>query len=122
MIGKALFHVKFELGLVLGLAVLMVEAGVVRPPRPSSRPFFRGARSPVGLALLALALTVLLGGWWLVSTGGPSATVFGQEVSLHSARGPIAFGALLLFLFVELAFSAGACWLAAEVPRRARFL
>ena len=122
LLGNALFHVKFELGLVLGLAVLMVEAGVVRPPRAVLSALFRGARSPVGLALLALALTVLLGGWWLVSTGGPSATVFGQEVSLRSARGPIAFGALLLFLFVELAFWQERVWLAAEVPRRARFL
>ena len=76
----------------------------------------------MGLALLALALTVLLGGGWLVSTGGLSATVFGQEVSLRGARGPIAFGALLLFLFVEVAFWQERVWLAAEVPRRARFL
>jgi len=125
LLGNALFHVKFEHGLMLGLAVLMVEAGdagVVRPPRAVLSALFRGARTPVGLALLALALTVLLGGWWLVSTGGLSATVFGQEVSLHGARGPIAFGALLLFLFVELAFWQERVWLAAEVPRRARFL
>ena len=125
LLGNALFHVKFEHGLMLGLAVLMVEAGeagVVRPPRAVLSALFRGARSPVGLALLALALTVLLGGWWLVSTGGLSATVFGQEVTLRGARGPIAFGALLLFLFVELAFWQERVWLAAEVPRRARFL
>ena len=48
LLGNALFHVKFELGLVLGLAVLMVEAGVVRPPRAVLSALFRGARSPVG--------------------------------------------------------------------------
>jgi hypothetical protein len=125
LLGNALFHVKFEHGLMLGLAVLMVEAGeagVVRPPRAVLSALLRGARSPVGLALLALTLTVLLGGWWLVSTGGSSATIFGQDVSLHGARGLIAFGALLLFLFVELAFWQERVWLAAEVPRRARFL
>ncbi len=125
LLGNALFHVKFEHGLMLGLAVLMVEAGaagVVRPPRAVLTALFRGARSPVGLALLALALTVLLGGWWSVSSGGLSATVFGQEVSLRGAWGPITFGALLLFLFVELAFWQERVWLAAEVPRRARFL
>ena len=74
MLGNALFHVKFELGLVLGLAVLMVEAGGGADPAAALSALFRGARSPVGLALLALALTVLLGGRWLVSTGGPSAT------------------------------------------------
>ena len=110
---------------MLGMAVLMVEAGdagVVRPPRAVLSALFRGARTPVGLALLALALTVLLGGWWVVSTGGLSATVFGQEVSLRGTQGPIAFGALLLFLFVEVAFWQERVWLAAEVPRRARFL
>ena len=125
LLGNALFHVKFEDGLMLGMAVLMVEAGdagVVRPPRAVLSALVRGARTPVGLALLALALTVLLGGWWVVSTGGLSATVFGQEVSLRGTRGPIAFGALLLFLFVEVAFWQERVWLAAEVPRRARFL
>jgi len=125
LLGNALFHVNIEDGLMLGLAVLMVEAGeagVVRPPRAVLSALFRGARSPVGLALLMLALTVLLGGWWLVSTGGLSASVFGQEVSLRDARGPITVGALLLFLFVELAFWRERVWLAAEIPRRARFL
>ena len=125
LLGNALFQVSFEDGLMLGMAVLMVEAGaagVVRPPRAVLSALLRGARTPVGLALLALALTVLLGGGWVVSTGGVSATVLGQEVSLRGTRGPIAFGALLLFLFVEVAFWQERVWLAAEVPRRARFL
>lgn len=125
LLGIGLFLVKVQHGLILGLAVVLVEAseaGVVRPPRAVLSALLRGARSPAGLALLALALTVLLGGWWAVRTGGLSATVFGQEVSLYRVRGPVAFGALLVFVFVELAFWQERVWLAAEIPRRARFL
>jgi hypothetical protein len=125
LLGNALFQVSFQDGLMLALALLLVEtsqAGLVRPPRAVASALFRGARNPVGLALLALGLTVLLGGWWLVSTGGMSATVFGQEVSLRSAPDAISLGAPLLFLFVEHAFWHEGVWMAAEIPRRARFL
>ncbi|RPH68004.1 MAG: hypothetical protein EHM78_20325 [Myxococcaceae bacterium] len=125
LLGNALFHVSFQDGLMLAAAVLLVEAGEAgwsRPPSAVLSALFRGARSPVGLPLLALGLTVLLGGWWLVRTGGLSATLFGQEVSLRDARDPVALGAPLLFLFVEYAFWHERVWLAAEIPRRARFL
>src|SRR5262249_57649415 len=75
-----------------------------------------------GVAFVALAVTVLLGGWWVARSGGLSATVFGQEVSLHGLRGPVAFAAFLLLVFVERAFWQERVWLAAEIPRRARFL
>ena len=125
LLGNALFHVTFQDGLMLALAVLLVEAGQagwVRPPRALLSALFRGARSPVGLSMLVSALTVLLGGCWVVSTGGLNATVFGREVSLRHVREPVWLGALLLFLFVEFAFWHERVWLAAEVPRRARFL
>jgi hypothetical protein len=48
LLGNALFHVKFELGLVLGLAVLMVEAGVVRPPRARPLGPLPGSAEPGG--------------------------------------------------------------------------
>src|SRR6516162_2276693 len=125
LLGNALFHVTFQDGLMLALAVLLVEAGQagwVRPPRALLSALFRGARSPVGLSMLVSALTVLLGGCWVVSTGGLNATVFGREVSLRHVREPVWLGALLLFLFVQFAFWHERVWLAAEVPRRARFL
>jgi hypothetical protein len=124
-LGNALFHLRFEDGLMLGLAMLLVEAsqaGWVRPPRAVVSALFRGARSPVGMALLALGLTMLLGGWWVVSTGGQGATVFGRELGLQDLRGPVAVGVPVLFLFVEYSFWRERVWLAAEIPRRARFL
>jgi len=125
VLGIGLFLIKAQHGLMLGVAVLLVEAseaGVVRPPRAVLSALLRAARSPAGLVLLALTLMVLLGGWWAVRTGGLSATVFGQEVSLGGVRGPMAFGKLLVLVFVELAFWQERVWLAAEIPRRARFL
>ena len=125
VLGNALFQVNLRDGLLLALAVLLVEAGEagwVRPARAVLSAPFRGARNPTGLALLTLALTVLLGGWWVVGSGGQSATVFGQEVSLRRAADPLTLGAPLLFLFVEHAFWQERVWLAAEIPRRARFL
>ena len=125
VLGNALFQLSFQDGLMLAVAVLLVEtgeAGWVRPARAVLSAPFRGARNPAGLALLALALTVLLGGWWVVRSGGLSATVLGQEVSLRRAWDPLALGAPLLFLFVEHAFWQERVWLAAEIPRRARFL
>jgi hypothetical protein len=123
--GLGLFLVRFEYGLMLGLAVLLVEAseaGVVRPPRAALYALLHGARSAAAVVFLALAVTVLLGGWWLARSGGLSATVFRQEVSLHGLRGPVAFGAFLLLVSVECAFWQERVWLAAEIPRRARFL
>jgi hypothetical protein len=123
--GLGLFLVRFEYGMMLGLAVLLVEAseaGVVRPPRAVLYVLLRGARSAAAVAFLALAVTMLLGGWWVARSGGLSATVFGQEVSLHGLRGPVAFGAFLLLVSVESAFWQERVWLAAEIPRRARFL
>src|SRR5262249_46880902 len=123
--GIGLFLVRFEYGLMLGLAVLLVEAsdaGLVRPPRAVLYALLRGARSPPRLAFLALTATVLLAGWWVERGGGLSAPIFGQEVSLHGLRGLLAFGALLLLVFVELAFWQERVWMAAEIPRRARFL
>ncbi|HZW88000.1 MAG TPA: hypothetical protein VFF12_02880, partial [Myxococcaceae bacterium] len=123
--GLGLFVVRFQDGLMLGLAVLLVEAseaGLVRPPRGVFYALLRGARSPTGAAVLALTVSVLLGGWWVVRSGGLSATLFGQEVSLRGLRAPAAFGALLFLGFAEVAFWRERVWLAAEIPRRARFL
>ena len=123
--GNALFHVRFEDGLMLGLAVFLVEAaqaGWTRPPRAVVSALFRGVRNPVGVALLAVGLTVLLGGWWLASSGGVGLTVFGRELGLRDFGGPVAVGVAVLFVFVEYSFWRERVWLSAEIPRRARFL
>jgi len=124
-LGNALFHVRFEDGLMLGLAVLLVEAsqaGWARPPRAVVSALLRGVRNPVGAALLALGSTVLLGGWWLARTGGLDGTLFGRELRLRDPWDPVAVGVAVLFCFVEYSFWRERVWLSAEIPRRARFL
>ncbi len=125
VLGNALFHLNFQDGLMFALPVLLVEAcqaGGVRPPRAVVSALLRGARNPVGLALLTLVLTVLLGGWWLVGTGDRTATIFGRELGLRDLRGPVAVAVPVLFLFIEYSFWRERVWLSAEIPRRARFL
>jgi hypothetical protein len=121
LLGNLLFHVKFQHGLMFAIAVLLTEAiegGAARALRAVLSALVRGVRDRLGMGVLAVAIALILLALWVVATGGVEGTVLGQALSLRRARGPIAFGALALFAFVELAFWRDRARLGEELPAR----
>jgi hypothetical protein len=105
-------------------AVLLTEAiegGASRSLPAVLSALLRRARDWLGMGMLAVALSLLLLAVWVVATGGMEGTLLGHALSLRRARGPIAFGALALFAFIELAFWRDRARLAEEFPVRVRY-
>ena len=124
LLGNLLFHSRWQHGLIFSAAVLLTEVGVTHASeyaRGVALAFGRGARTRMGVALLAAA--TLLGGTclWVWATGGNATAVLGGRLSVRSADGPLAFASLALFAYVELALWRGRSGLA-QLPERVRFL
>jgi hypothetical protein len=82
----------------------------------------RGAKTALGLALLVTSglLGAVCG--WVWASGGAEVTLFGRAVSVLSVDGPLAFAALAVFCFVEVALFQDRQRLATHVPAKVRFL
>jgi hypothetical protein len=123
--GNLLFHVKWQHGMILAAAVLLTEAvegGALPAARALGVALVRGVRMPLAAVLLAAALAQLGVALWARATGGGELALLGQRISLHGPQGPLAFGALSLFAFLQLAWWRGRADLSREVPDRVRFL
>ncbi len=128
LLGNLLFHVKWQHGIFFAGTVLAFEgmsAGTA-PARRSVAAVLRslllGARSWAGSVLLALAALLATIALAVSATGGIEGTYLGARVALRDVHGPIAWLALALFTFVQLALWRDRSRLAGEVPQRLRFL
>jgi hypothetical protein len=125
LLGNALFHVKFQHGLFLAVAVLLTETlgpGGLGRLGAVAGSLLGALRRPWGLVVLGLGLGTTLLAAWLVHTGGVQTVLLDQAVSLGRPRVVRWLAAVTLFGFVSLAFFADRSWLAALLPRRLRFV
>jgi hypothetical protein len=124
LLGNLLFHVRWQHGLIFAAAVLLTEVGNGHARACAHgvfRALTRAAQTWTGRAFLAVAALLGLCCLWVLSTGGAVASTLGGYVSVRSADGPMAFAALALFAFVEVALWRGRSGLA-ELPERVKFL
>ncbi|HYS81989.1 MAG TPA: hypothetical protein VEM76_14865 [Anaeromyxobacteraceae bacterium] len=125
--GNALFHVKWQYGIFLAVAVVALEgadgglAAVRRRAAAGLRALAAGTRTPAGAALAASAglLTSLAAA--VGATGGFELVLAGQRVTARDAHGPLAWAALLAFAAVERAVWRERRELAEAFPQRLRF-
>jgi len=128
LLGNLLFHVKWQHGIFFAGTVLAFEGASVgtAPARRWVAAVLRslalGARSWAGSPLLALAALLAILALTVSATGGVEGTYLGAPVALRDVHGPIAWMALSLFAFVQLALWRDRSRLASEVPQRLRFL
>jgi hypothetical protein len=125
ILGNLLFHVRWQHGLILAGAVLLTEvgiSGVLPGARAVLSALGRGARTlPGGTLLLAAAL--LFGTCLFVqATGGTEGRLLGHNLSVRSADGPLAFGALAFFGYVLFSLWHERTRLALIFEERPRFL
>jgi hypothetical protein len=124
LLGNLLFHARWQHGLIFSAAVLLTEVGVSHASecaRGAALALGRGARTRMGLALLATATFLGVTCLWVWASGGSAVTLLGGRLSMRSADGPVAFASLALFGYVQLALRRGRAGLA-QFPERVRFL
>jgi len=125
LLGNLLFHVKWQHGLILAAAVLGTEAcqgDPLRAARAAGAALAEGLRTRAGQVLLASVVALSALAAWVALAGGWEGRVLGLPLSLHRAQGPVAFGALAAFAYLELALWRARERLAGEIPGRVRFL
>ena len=128
LLGNLLFHVKWQYGMLLALAVLGLETweGGLAPARRRTAVVVRAlaaeGESAVGRALLALGALFLAAALYVARAGGTAGTFLGIALSFRDVHGPVAWLALVLFAFVERALYRGRARLALQIPERLRFL
>jgi hypothetical protein len=125
ILGNLLFHVRWQHGLILAVAVLLTEVGVsglIPGARAVLSALGKGARTWPGGTLL-LAAVLLVGTCLFVqATGGGEGRLLGHNLSVRSADGPLAFGALTFFGYVLFCLWHERAELARTFEERPRFL
>ena len=128
LVGNLLFHVKWQYGIFLSLAVLLFEgmaggrAAARRRAVAVLGALVEGARSRAGAFLLAVAAALAAVAVAVSATGGVDGTYLRIQVRLRGIQGPVAWAALALFAFVEHALWGERVRLSEVVPERLRFL
>jgi hypothetical protein len=123
--GNALFHVKWQHGMIFAALVLgteLLETGAIDALRTAARALWLGLRRGSCVWLAVVAGVLLGAAAWVRATGGAAFSLFGHKVSLHTVDGPIAFGALALFGFLQRALWLERASLRQTVSERVRFL
>jgi hypothetical protein len=123
--GNLMFHTKWQHGMIFAAAVLVTEtlesrAGPILAGLRDS--VLRALRRPPTALLLLTAVAVLGMAGWVASTGGGELWLLGVRISARRVHGPLAFGSLALFAFVQLALWQERTALRTIVPERLRFL
>jgi hypothetical protein len=125
VLGNLLFHVKWQHGMIFAAAAIGLEAweaGALRCTRVVGAALVRCARSRPGAALLCvLAVHASLAAWVMLSGGGEG-RLLGLPIAVRRLQGPVAFGALTMFAYLELALWRAREGLREEIPERVRFL
>jgi hypothetical protein len=126
--ANLVFHTKWQHGLLMTAAVLLLEwldPGTSTPPAGAAgstlRALGREARTRLGAALLAISALLAALAAWIAITGGASIRIGGAPIGLRSVHGPLAYGALAAFLFLERALWRARASLRETVPARLRF-
>ena len=139
--ANLVFHTKWQHGLLVALAVLCLEwidpgesprDGPARdapgkPPRRSGAiagtldVLVQGARTRLGAVLIIATALLFALAVAIAVTGGGTISLAGVPIGLRTVHGPIAYGALTAFLFVEGAFWRARVSLRDVLPDRLRF-
>jgi len=125
VLGNLLFHIKWQHGMIFAAAAIGFEAweaGASRCTRAVAAALVRCARSRAGAALLCILAVHGSMAAWVMLTGGGEGRLLGLPLAVRRLQGPVAFGALTAFAYLELALWRARERLRTDIPERVRFL